>query len=345
MTTTFNRRFLAALLLGSALLGGCGAATSSTGSAPAAAGGAARDNAVPAEAGAKAPEATTNARTAPNDNGTITDNRLLSRTAAMTIQVADVPAAAARLRVIAAGLGGIVSAENVVVADAGGYAKPSTLVIVVPAERLDAALEQVAAVGTVKLRTVNTTDVTTQVADVDARIRTQRESIARLQELIKKAGTVAEVAQVEGELTRRQAELESLLARQKALSAQVAQSPITLTLLSPTTPVQPTEEPPGFMLGLKRGWAAFTAFIGLLALAAGGFLPFAVFFGVIGAATWFIVRKVQARRRANRPDPVWPSQSAQTPRSAPVSPARPTPPAERTTPTTSTSPTPPPATE
>jgi hypothetical protein len=155
---------------------------------------------------------------------------------------------------------------------------------------------------------VNTTDVTTQVADVDARVRTQRESIARIQELLKQAGSVAEIAQVEGELTRRQAELESLLARQKALSGMVAESPITVTLVTPAMPdAEPTPEPPGFLLGLKTGWVMFTGLVGVTLMVIGGLLPFALFFGAVGTAIWFVAKRVAARRRASRADPTWPT--------------------------------------
>lgn len=311
MTNRSTRQLLATIVLGSALLVGCGAANSSS-YAPA--GGAADEKAgAPATQAAKAPAATTNPQQTAPAGGSVTENRLLARTAAITLQVPDVGAAASRLRVIAAGKGGLISAENVVIGESGA-SKPSTLVVVVPADRLDAALDEIGAVGTIKLRTINTTDVTTQVADTEARIRTQRESIARMQELLKKAGSVSEVAQVENELTRRQAELESLLGRQKALSAQVAESPITVTLITPTMPVpEPVTETPGFLMGLKAGWSAFTAFIGVTLMVIGSLLPFIVFFGLIGAGLWFVGKRIAAKRRANRPDPVWPAPPATQP--------------------------------
>lgn len=329
---TITRRLLATVALGATLLAGCGSA-GSTSVAPAGPAADERGGAAAAPAGgaatqaAKVPAGTANPQGGPA-GGTVTENRLLARTASITIQVDDVAAAAARLRVMAAGKGGIISAENIVISETGG-GKPSTLVVVVPAERLDATLDDIAAVGTVKVRVINTTDVTTQVADVDARIRTQRESIARIQELLKRAGSVAEVAQVEGELTRRQAELESLLARQKALSAQVSESPITVTLITPSMPTPSPVDDPGFLAGLKAGWTMFTGFVAVTLMVVGALLPFAVFFGVIGAAIWYVAKRVAARRRANRPDPTWPTPTMGAPaptgpqpvRTAPVAPA------------------------
>ncbi len=319
MTASASRRLLATLALGATLLTGCGAGTTS--SAPA---GPAADRAggnVPAATeAAKVPAGTANPQQTGPAAGPATDNRLLARTASITLQVPDVAAAAARLRVIAAGKGGLVGAENVVITE-GGVGKPSTLVIVVPADRLDAALDEIGSVGAVKLRSINTTDVTTQVADLDARIRTQRESIARIQELLKKAGSVAEIAQVEGELTRRQADLESLLARQKAMENRVAESPITVTLVTPAMPTpDPVTESPSFWLGLKTGWRAFTGFVAVSLMVIGGFLPFGLFFGLVGVGIWWAAKRITAHRRARRPDPVWPTPADRTATSAAPSP-------------------------
>ena len=94
-------------------------------------------------------------------------------------------------------------------------------IVSAPADQLDGALTDISAIGEVQLRTIQSTDVTAKVADVDARIKTMRDSIARMQELLTRAGSVTEIAQVENELTRRQADLESLLAQQKALAQRV----------------------------------------------------------------------------------------------------------------------------
>lgn len=148
----------------------------------------------------------------------------------------DDPAAAAqKLRETATAFDGFVTSEYVVLPTAaeGQVSRSrSQVTLSVPADRFDAAMDDAAKAVTVVSRSVSSADVTTQVVDVDARVRTLRDSIARLQELMSRAGTLTEIAALEAELTKRQADLESLLAQQEALRNQVARSPITVTLLT-----------------------------------------------------------------------------------------------------------------
>src|SRR5664280_3917631 len=114
-------------------------------------------------------------------------------------------------------------------------------------------LSSSSAASDVYKRQIQSTDVTAKVADVGSRITTMRASIARMQELLTRAGSVTEIAQVETELTNREADLESLLAQQKVLAQRVAQSPITVTLTRVAV-VEPNPVPEtGFIAGLKAG--------------------------------------------------------------------------------------------
>jgi hypothetical protein len=118
-----------------------------------------------------------------------------------------------------------------------------------------------------------------------------------MQELLKRAGSVAEIAQVETELTKREADLESLLAQQKVLAQRVAQSPITVTLTRVAV-VEPAPVPEtGFIAGLKAGWHALKVFGVALLTVVGALLPFLVVLALITAPVVWLVR----RRRAARP--------------------------------------------
>jgi hypothetical protein len=229
----------------------------------------------------------------------VVDQQQIIRSATMTLVVPDESQAATRLRAVASAHGGVVTTENVISGGEKSYYAQSTIVISVPADQLDGALTDIAALGNVTLRTIESTDVTAKVADVDSRVKTMRASIARMQDLLTRAGSVTEIAQVEGELTSRESDLESLLAQQKALAQRVAQSAITVTL----TRVAVVETPPvpetGFIAGLKAGWHAFTIFgIGLLTVA-GALLPFLALLALIGVpGVWLLRRRGHARSRA-----------------------------------------------
>ncbi len=227
---------------------------------------------------------------APLDN-----TQQIIRSATMTVVVPDMNEAASRLRAIAAGHLGEVTMENVV---SGGeklaYAT-STVVLSVPADQLDAALTDIAAIGDVTLRTIASADVTAKVADVDSRITTMRASIARIRDLLTRAGTIAEIAQVESELTARESQLESLLAQQKALAQRVAQSPITVTLTRtapvPPVPVQDT----GFLAGLRAGWHAFVGFALAVSTVLGALLPFLAALALVALPLAWYLRRRHAR--------------------------------------------------
>ena len=80
---------------------------------------------------------------------------------------------------------------------------------------------------------------------------------------------------VEGELSRRTTELESLQARQRALAGQVNYATITLQLKADraAAPAPPADRG-GFAGGLRDGWHAFTAALGWVLTAVGALLPF-----------------------------------------------------------------------
>jgi len=280
-----------------ALLGGCSSVASSTSQGDRAMGTSGK-----VDAGA-APAQTTESKTGGTLPQTpVVDQQQIIRSATMTVVVPDENQAATRLRAIASAHGGTVTTENVVSGGEKSYYAQSTIVISVPADQLDAALTAIAALGDVSLRTIESSDVTAKVADVDSRIKTMRTSIARMQDLLTRAGSVTEIAQVESELTSRESDLESLLAQQKALAQRVAQSPITVTLTRVAV-VEPNPVPEtGFIAGLKAGWHAFTVFgVGLLTVA-GAVLPFLGFLVLIGApVVWLLRRRGRGRTSATAP--------------------------------------------
>ncbi|HEY8664650.1 MAG TPA: DUF4349 domain-containing protein, partial [Propionibacteriaceae bacterium] len=236
----------------------------------------------------------------------VVDTQKITRSATMTVVVSDESAAATRLRAIATAHGGVVTTENVVSGGEKSYYATSTIVLSVPADELDGALTDIAAVGEVTLRTIQSTDVTAKVADVESRITTMRASIARMQELLTRAGSVTEIAQVETELTNREADLESLLAQQKVLAQRVAQSPITVTLTRVAV-VEPNPVPEtGFIAGLKAGWHALKVFGVALLTVVGALLPFLAVLALIAApVVWLVRRRGGARPKvsaeSNRP--------------------------------------------
>lgn len=230
--------------------------------------------------------------TVPSEAGPTTD-RQVARTAALSLRCADLNATAEQLRQLAESMGGYVASESIWTS-ANTASGNSRIVLSVPSENLDRFLTEAAKLGELVTRSVTARDVTEQVVDVDARIRTLRASIDRIRALMDKAGSVTEIARVEEELTRRQSELESLLAKQKALRNQVERAPVTVTLLR-TGQSDTTQNP--LLIGLSQGWDALQNSIAALFVLIGGLLPFALLAGAIG---WPIVRRYRRRAAARK---------------------------------------------
>ncbi len=223
------------------------------------------------------------------------DERQVMRTGTLTVRTGDVQQAAARLRDLAAANQGIVVDERVYLGD--GSSGTTRVVISVPSDSLTRVMDEAAKVGELVDRTVTAKDVTDQVVDVEARIRTLRASIERIRALMQKTGSITAIAAVESELTQRQSELESLLGRQAALKNQVESAPITVTLIGPDQ-VAPSTNP--FVIGLSQGWEALQKSIGMLLTIIGAVLPFAL---VGGAIPWPLLRRHRTRAAARSEQP------------------------------------------
>ncbi|MFE9648450.1 DUF4349 domain-containing protein [Streptomyces sp. NPDC006365] len=198
------------------------------------------------------------------------------RTASLTVQVKDVPKALAEARTAVENAGGIVGNETTD-RDRKGR-EHSRVVLRVPTDRYEEVLADLEGSGRLINRTAKAQDVTDQVVDVESRIKTQRASVIRIRELMDQATKLSDVVTLEGELSTRQADLESLLAQQASLKDRTSLATITLSLSE--TPVKAAEdEDPGLADALSGGWNAFVATFRWIAMALAAVLPF-----VVGAA-------------------------------------------------------------
>jgi len=117
--------------------------------------------------------------------------------------------------------------------------------------------------------------------------------------LLARSATVADIVDIESELTRRQAELDSLKSQQAYLADQTAMSTITVHLeqLAPAPKPEPKPEvqKAGFLVGLSGGWGALVSVGTVLATVAGAMLPWLVVLGVIGVPVWLVTRRLVGR--------------------------------------------------
>ncbi|MEV5416354.1 DUF4349 domain-containing protein [Streptomyces albogriseolus] len=220
------------------------------------------------------------------------------RTASLTVRVKDVPTALDEARTAITGAGGYVGDETTR-RDSQGHER-TRVVLRVPVDAYDRVLATLEGTGTLVERNASAVDVTDQVVDVESRIRSQRASVARIRELMDRATRLSDVVTLEGELSGRQADLESLLARQASLKDRTSLATITLTLSeTPVKKAAKADDDPGFLDALAGGWGVFLTLLRWLMLALGAILPFAA----LAALVVLVWSRLIGPRLPRRPRP------------------------------------------
>lgn len=113
----------------------------------------------------------------------------------------------------------------------GGYVQEATtrgVLLRVPADRFEAALEELAKLGLVSDRKVQVRDVTEEYVDLELRLKSKRAMLARLEALAAKAEKIEDLLKVEQELSRLTLEIEQLEGKLRLLASQTTLSRIAV---------------------------------------------------------------------------------------------------------------------
>ncbi|GAB3137258.1 hypothetical protein GCM10027057_15820 [Marisediminicola antarctica] len=194
--------------------------------------------------------------------------------------------------------------------DGGGNGAFAQLVVRIPSGALTETLDEIKALGEVEDVSINSTDVTAQTRDLDARIDALQASVDRLLALLRVATSTTDLIAIETALSERQANLESLQAQRRYLSEQVDLSTITVDFGSKDA--APIDEPEGFVDGLVAGWTALVGFLGAALIAFGVALPWLAAVAVLALVALVIVRSVRRSRRATTTAPPEESSGGRT---------------------------------
>jgi hypothetical protein len=189
-------------------------------------------------------------------------------------------------------------AEDDTETDDDGAALRSRMVVRIPTADFDDAMTELEKVATLVSSKRQSDDVTTQVLDMDARVESQRRSIERIQVLFDHASSIKDIVSIESELSRRQADLESLEAHQRYLADQTSMSTITLSVERTPATVKPKprhHDEAGFISGLSGGWGAMKSFLVGAATVAGALLPWAVLVLVLVIPGRPLLRRLRRR--------------------------------------------------
>jgi hypothetical protein len=113
----------------------------------------------------------------------------------------------------------------------GGYGPTAYVTVRVPEAKLDAFVEEVSKFGKRTSLSINTSDVTLQNVDLQAKVDALNESKTRLQKLLDKATTTADLISGEQALTALQTELDSYQSQLDYLKGQVAESTLNIQIV------------------------------------------------------------------------------------------------------------------
>lgn len=225
-------------------------------------------------------------------------NRSIIYTASMTIKVADAQRAAASAMNDAAAAGGYTAGEQAQLNRSKRQRQLVNLTVKVPVASYHTALSQLAALGKPTSETQQSTDVTQQVADVGSRVTSQEDAIAQLRALLRRAGSIPSLLQVQQQIASDESSLEALQAQQRALSRETTYATITLMLLGPK-PHAVVHHHRGanhnFVSGLGAGWRALRHVTTAVLTGLGAALPFLIVIAILGGAGY-----AGWRRRAHR---------------------------------------------
>lgn len=232
------------------------------------------------EAASQSPQAITVKRYLPPPEAeplrqAIVDRRLI-RTVDLELAVDDTEATAGRIRDLATSLGGYVGSTD---ARRRQGILSYSMTIHVPAADLEDAIARIKELAsTVDREHLRTEDVTDQVIDLDARLRTLRATETELQALLEESRArqhgLEDIMAVYRELTRIRSEIEQFQAQLESLEKRVSLSTINL-VLRPTEAARPVLADRWSPTDLARNSAR--SLIGVLQ-ALGGF---AIFFVIV----------------------------------------------------------------
>lgn len=151
--------------------------------------------------------------------------RQVVRQASVTLLVARLADASAALVRIAEQGGGFVAASST-----DRQRGESRYVLRIPAPRFHRALEEVEALGQVEQREVRGEDVSEQLVDLRARLRTLERHEQQLLALMDRAARVSDLLAIEQELARVRGEIETLAGRLRVLGERVDFATIEVTV-------------------------------------------------------------------------------------------------------------------
>lgn len=215
------------------------------------------------------------------------------RTAQLTVRVRDggLQRALDRAMATAAAAGGFVVSSNTSSFQEGEAF--GDVVVRVPAASFDDVRRQLRDLGEVESVSQSGDDVSSQLVDLDARLRTLRAEESALRSILSQAKGVGDLLQVRDRLTGVRTEIEQLAAQQASLRDRVSYATINLSLHEGDASgmPRPVDDETGIAHSFRTAANAAVAVVGGMVIVVGALLPFAF----LALLAWALVRRFGRR--------------------------------------------------
>ena len=222
------------------------------------------------------------------------------RSGDMSLDTRDVQGVFEKVKTAVTAAGGRIESSSY---NAGSqYSQASAQVIArIPEKSLDSTVTAVSALAKRTSLNLNSSDVTLQKVDLEARVKALTAARDRLRTLVAQATKVSDLIAAEEALTSRQAELDSLQGQLDYLNSQVSESTLSIYISDQST---------GVTSGL-RGWSetfrqmihGFLGAVQSVIVFAGVALPWLAGLGLLALAIKYVIRgsrRVWVRIRSSR---------------------------------------------
>ena len=170
------------------------------------------------------------------------------------------------------------------------------LVVRVPSDDFDAAMDDLEALGEVERASTESRDVGEEVADLEARLENREAERDRLRDLYEDANTTEDVLAVQSELADTQEEIERLEARLASLEERVALATIRIQLAEEPPEVDPDEPEAWYDTGVSAAFLESVSGVGTALRAAVVAAAYAAPYVIAAVVPLGVVGFVIARR-------------------------------------------------